>query len=70
MRVQQKRWLLYFANSSQDQPTDRENVLLTTMPEQDVRSRFKLARADYMATSGRDRGGRLAQAERRLERAP
>ncbi|HEU4877339.1 MAG TPA: hypothetical protein VFT07_05800, partial [Sphingomicrobium sp.] len=28
-------------------PTDRENVLITTMSEQDVRAMFQRARADY-----------------------
>lgn len=35
--------------------TDRENVLITTMPEQQVRALFDLARADYDTTKSRMR---------------
>ena len=56
--IDEGRWTLDAIDSLGVPPpnvssTARENVLLTTKPERDVRKLFELARADYEAAAGR-----------------
>lgn len=56
--IDEGRWALDAIDSLAVPPakvgaSSRENVLLTTKPEQDVRKLFELARADYEAAAGR-----------------
>ena len=56
--IDEARWTLNTIDSLAVPPpnisaTDRENVLMTTRQEQDVRKLFDLARADYEAAAGR-----------------